>query len=77
MPELARVHAKELIIQASRQQSPQARINNRRHPGLRLTEQLRVDPDLMQHFVHGLARRAALQQRLTHQMNRDGVFVEH
>ncbi|MNO68568.1 hypothetical protein D3C76_594070 [compost metagenome] len=75
--ELARVHAKELVIASSGQQAPQTRISAGGNPGVAAAKQPRIDTDLVQHLIGGRARGATLQQRFSHQLNGNGVFFRH
>ncbi|MNI65964.1 hypothetical protein D3C73_1215020 [compost metagenome] len=75
--ELARVHAKELVIPPPGQQAPQARISAGGNPRVTTAEQRRINADLAQHLIGGRARGATLQQRFTHQLNGNGVFFRH
>ena len=75
--ELARVHAKELVIAAPGQQAPESRVLRGRHPTVLGLQQRRINPDLVQDFIRGRARGTTLQQRFTHQLNGDGVFFRH
>ncbi len=75
--QLARVHAEKLIVVAVRQQAPQPGVVTGRYAAVGLLQQPWGNSDLVQHLLGSGSRGATLQQRLTHQMNRDGVFFRH
>ncbi|MCY1455712.1 hypothetical protein D9M71_728660 [compost metagenome] len=75
--ELARIHAKKLVIPPPGQQAPQTRISAGRNTGVTAAEQGWIDADLVQHLIGGRARVATLQQRFAHQLHGNGVFFRH
>ena len=54
--ELARVHAKKLVVPTPRQQTPQTRISGGRDAGIGGLQQRRIDADLVQHLIGGRVR---------------------
>lgn len=73
----ARVHAKEFIVATASEQAPELRVGTGRHPCVSFVQLPGIDPHAAEQGLAGCTRGITLQQRFTHQLHGDGVFLRH